>query len=137
MEQILELLEKGQAGRVTAFGVGGVFLALMCVYFFIGVMHRSVHFFRLRRRGRSVTQAAQTIELGISADSKQPEARELPTENTMPKEDLELAASVAVALALEEKTQTPRLNMDLVTATANSWRIAGRLELMRPLKRDD
>ncbi|MBW1807306.1 MAG: OadG family protein [Deltaproteobacteria bacterium] len=137
MEQILELLEKGQAGNVTAVGIGGVFLALMCMYFFISVMHRSIHYFRLRRRARSITQAAQTIPLGISADSKHPEARELPLQKTMPKEDLELAASVAVALALEEKMQTPRLNMDVVTTTADSWRIAGRLELMRPMKRDD
>jgi hypothetical protein len=139
MEQILELLEKGQAGRVTAIGVGGVFLALLCVYVFISVMHRSIHFLRLRQRGKSAALEAQPAALGMSA--KLPRSESQSAEKTMPKEtndeDLELAASIAVALALEEKKKTRRPDMAEVKITANSWAIAGRLELMRPLKRDD
>ena len=89
----------------------------------------------------SVSMKAQAVPLGMSADHPRPETQELTTEKTMPEEnnseDLELAASIVVALALEEKKQTPRLNMAVVKTTASSWRIAGRLELMKSLKRDD
>ena len=139
MEQILELLEKGQAGRVTAFGVGGVFVALLCVYLFISVMHRSIHFLRLRQRGKSAALEAQPAALGMSTAPPRTESRS--EKKTMPKEtndeNLQLAASIAVALALEEKKKRRRLDMPTVKTAVNSWAIAGRLDLMGPLKRED
>jgi len=132
MSQIWERIAAGQGGYVTVIGIGGVFLALICMYLFIAISHRTIHQMRSRRRKHRPG--------GISP--KDPGTPEAPApkeaERAMPETkeaEAEMVAAIAVACALQEvKNPRPRNQRGLST-TPGSWRMAGRLELMKPLGR--
>ena len=50
MGHVLELIEKGQAGYVTAMGMGGVFTALLFLFLFITSLGKVYRFKKLRGR---------------------------------------------------------------------------------------
>ena len=132
MSHIWERIAAGQGGYVTVIGIGGVFLALICMYLFIAISHRTIHQMRSRRRKHRPREISP----------KNPSAAEAPVlkeaERAMPENkeaETEMVAAIAVACALQEvKNPRPRSER-FVHSSPGSWRMAGRLELMKPLGR--
>lgn len=117
MEHVLDLIEQGQAGYVTAMGMGGVFTALLFLFLFIGSLGKVYRFKKLRTR-----------KPGTPASNPPPAADE-PV-------GAEQAAAVAVALALGGGSRRSGVSVPLEGEDEPSpWKTAGRLALMRPFVR--
>ena len=114
MEHVLELIAKGQAGYVTAMGMGGVFTALIFLFLFIFLLGKVHRFRKVRSRSPSAPAPRATQE---------PDAAET-------------AAAIAVALALSDKSGRSGVSVSPVAEEEPSpWRVAGRLAMMRPFGR--
>lgn len=114
MEHVLELIEKGQAGYVTAMGMGGVFTALIFLFLFIFLLGKAHRFRKVRSRSPSAPVARPPLE---------PDAEET-------------AAAIAVALALSDKSGRMGVSVSPVAEEEPSpWKAAGRLAMMRPFCR--
>ena len=120
MEHIFELIEKGQAGYVTAMGMGGVFMALLFLFLFIASLGKVYRFKKLR--GRSPSTPAP--------NPAQPPVEESPSGD-------ETAAALAVALALSGGSRRTGVSIKPgpVEEEPSAWKAAGRLSLMRPFAR--
>ena len=117
MEHILELIEKGQAGFVTAMGMGGVFTALIFLFLFITLLGKVFRFKKLRSQKHS------------TPDSKPPASADQPDGATQ-------VAAVAVALAMGGGSRRTGVSVSpLEEGDPSPWKIAGRLSMMRPLSR--
>jgi sodium pump decarboxylase gamma subunit len=118
MQDGLDMVAQGNAGIITLLGMGGVFIALVCLYLFTTLLGKTSKAARTRRK---------------SAASKPPPASagaSLPAE-AAPGGD-ELAAAVAVAMALQAGRRRPALALRTAPGGGSSWKMAGRLTLMRP-----
>jgi Na+-transporting methylmalonyl-CoA/oxaloacetate decarboxylase gamma subunit len=126
MEHWIEQISAGRAGFVTAYGMGGVFFALVCLYLFTLAMGTMIKIWRFRARHDERASRPQ-----VSAG----EARERVT--AADEEGGKIAAAIAVAYALQlEKSRAAlcvgNVNTAAGTGTVSAWRAAGRLELMSP-----
>jgi Na+-transporting methylmalonyl-CoA/oxaloacetate decarboxylase gamma subunit len=114
MEHVLELIEKGQAGYVTAMGMGGVFTALLFLFIFIAALGKVHRFKRLRGRKPSP-----------------PASRPPPETDKTGK-----VAALAVALALVDQSSPTSVSLPTGEEYESSpWKVAGRLTMMRPFVR--
>lgn len=120
MEHVFELIENGQAGYVTAMGMGGVFMALLFLFLFIASLGKVYRFKKLRGRNRSRP----------APNPAQPPAEESPSGD-------ETAAALAVALALFGGSRRTGVSIKPGPAeeAPSPWKVAGRLSLMRPFAR--
>jgi Na+-transporting methylmalonyl-CoA/oxaloacetate decarboxylase gamma subunit len=117
MEHVLELIEKGRAGYVTAMGMGGVFTALIFLFLFIASLGKVYRFRKLRGRKPS------------APDSKPPASADRP-------DDAKQVAAVAVALALGSGGRRTGVSVSpLGEEEPSPWKVAGRLSMMRPFAR--
>lgn len=116
MEHVLELIEKGRAGYVTAMGMSGVFAALIFLFLFIMALGKVFRFKKLRGRKLS------------APESNPPPSAEAPDET-------EQAAAVAVALALGRGDRTGVSVPPGRDEEPSPWKVAGRLSMMRPFTR--
>ena len=115
MEHVLELIEKGRAGYVTAMGMGGVFTALIFLFLFIVSLGKLHRFKKLR--GRKAAEPA----------SSPPPAEP---------DKAETVAALAVALALADRGGRPGVSVPPAAEDEPSpWKVAGRLSMMRPFSR--
>jgi Na+-transporting methylmalonyl-CoA/oxaloacetate decarboxylase gamma subunit len=112
MEHVLELIEKGRAGYVTAMGMGGVFAALIFLFLFILSLGKLYSFRKVRGRKASVPP---------------PPSSDNPDET-------EHVAAVAVALALGSGVRRTGASVS-PEEEPSQWRVAGRLSMMRPFTR--
>jgi len=114
MEHVLELIGKGQAGYVTAMGMGGVFAALIFLFLFIFLLGKAHRFGKVRSRSPAAP------------------AQKPPEEPS----GAETAAAIAVALALSDKSGRTGVSVTPVAEEEPSpWKVAGRLAMMRPFYR--
>ena len=112
MEHALDLIEKGQAGYVTAMGMGGVFTALIFLFLFIMLLGKLYSFRKVRSRKASVPPPP-------SSDSP---------------DEAEQVAAVAVALAMGSGGRRTGASVS-PEEEPSQWRVAGRLSMMRPFVR--
>ncbi len=124
MEHWLDLIAAGKAGYVTAFGMGGVFFALLCLYLFTLAMGTVVKIWRFRpRRDEHASRpaaSAASVQAAVAND-----------------EGEKIAAAVAVAYALQRGKRTaagyaPDTGVGTRAGSGSAWRAAGRLDLMLP-----
>lgn len=114
MENVLDLIEQGRAGYVTAMGMGGVFTALLFLFLFIGLLGKFYRFKRLRGR-----KAADPV----SRPPPEPD-------------NAETVAALAVALALSDQGRRTGVSVSAGGEDEPSpWKVAGRLSMMRPFVR--
>ena len=122
MDSAIEMLEKGQVGVVTLLGMGGVFLALLFLYAFTSFLghHR-------KRKSTGPKEIPGTgTHPGRENSSPQPSQKSTGDE---------LAAAIAVAIALDRKSsrKIPVPAPRSASRQESTWRAAGRLALMKPL----
>jgi Na+-transporting methylmalonyl-CoA/oxaloacetate decarboxylase gamma subunit len=114
MEHALDLIEKGQAGFVTAMGMGGVFTALIFLFLFIVLLGKLYRFKKVRSR-----KAAEP-------------APRPPSEP----DNAETVAALAVALALADQGRRSGVSVPPSgEEEPSAWKMAGRLSMMRPFTR--
>jgi sodium pump decarboxylase gamma subunit len=119
MEHILELIENGQAGYVTAMGMGGVFTALLFLFLFISSLGKVYRFKKLRSRKKNAPRPRPT----------QPPRKVQPSGE-------EIVAAVAVACAMAGRGRRTGVSIPPGGEEEPSpWKTAGRLALMRPFVR--
>jgi Na+-transporting methylmalonyl-CoA/oxaloacetate decarboxylase gamma subunit len=112
MEHVLDLIEKGQAGYVTAMGMGGVFTALIFLFLFIMALGKLYSFKKVRGRKASVP----------------------PPQSSDDPDETERVAAVAVALALGGGSRRTGASVS-PEEEPSQWKVAGRLSMMRPFTR--
>jgi sodium pump decarboxylase gamma subunit len=118
MDQAYELLEQGRVGMTTIMGMGGVFLALLCLYGFTTALRTLLS----RNPSKPKEKPAATRASTAPADSK--EAGSAGNEK--------LAAAMAVAIAIQADSQRV---LPLAVAAdgplgVSPWKIVGRRALM-------
>jgi Na+-transporting methylmalonyl-CoA/oxaloacetate decarboxylase gamma subunit len=122
MEEYLELIRNGNAGFVTALGMGGVFMALFFMYAYVSLLRKISN-----KKSKPKTQSTPLIpknEVTSTAGEK------MPNDNN---NDRYLAAAIAVAYALEvEKHSILPVTVESNT-NVSPWKMAGRLKLMKSL----
>ena len=120
MEHVLELIENGRVGYVTAMGMGGVFMALLFLFLFIAALGKVYRFKKLRGRSPSAPRP----------NPVQPPVEESPSGD-------ETAAALAVALALSGGSRRTGVSIKPgpLEEEPSPWKVAGRLSMMRPVAR--
>ena len=118
MEKALALIEAGQIGTVTLFGMGGVFIALILLYLFTTLLGKS-------NRNTNVKNPEPTKPL-------QPELSAVEQEESS---DTELAAAVAVACFLAQEKSRTHLQHPGFRKLGESWRMVGRLEQLQAFEK--
>jgi len=112
MDNIGEILEQGRVGITTIMGMGGVFLALLCLYGF-------------------------TTALGKLFSPKPSKVQAPPAKAPEPKEPREesgneaVAAAVAVAIAIQADSQRVLPLSVQGAGSISPWKISGRRTMMR------
>jgi Na+-transporting methylmalonyl-CoA/oxaloacetate decarboxylase gamma subunit len=114
MESALQLLADANVATLTLFGMGGVFFALVLLFFFIRILVSLSE-----RQPLARLPSAVPVSLEQARNSE-------PSSDPTKKKRQELAAVVAVAMACALREQAESSN------AANPWQFAGRLDLMRP-----
>ncbi|HUU03268.1 MAG TPA: OadG family protein [Myxococcota bacterium] len=124
MEHWLDLIAAGKAGYVTAFGMGGVFFALLCLYLFTLAMGTIIKIWRFRaRHDEHASRPAASVASVQAAEANG--------------EGEKIAAAVAVACVLQHRKRTaavytPDTGAGTHAGSSSAWRAAGRLDLMLP-----
>lgn len=126
MEHVLDKIANGHPGYVTAYGMGGVFFALVCLYLFTLAMSAITKSRRPRHRHDERVSRARTIA------NPAPAAVEKPDD-----EGAAIAAAIAVAYAMQtggRRLVAPAgvVGRAVAQDRASAWRAAGRLDLMSP-----
>ena len=126
MEHVLEQIANGHPGYVTAYGMGGVFFALVCLYLFTLAMSAVIKSRRPHHRHDEHVSRTRTVANPAPAAAAKPDD-----------EGAAIAAAIAVAYAMQtggRRVTAPAAVFSQAVAQGRSsaWSAAGRLDLMSP-----